>query len=71
MAKKLNIYSSLIISIVLTTTLTLILGEVFTHEFNILLDAPYYRKILFYVSKATHICIGNSYANHPILFYIF
>lgn len=51
MAKKLNIYSSLIISIVLTTTLTLILGEAFTHEFNILLDAPVISRFFFTFQK--------------------
>lgn len=51
MAKKKNIYAALIISIVTITTLTLILGEAFTHEFNILLDAPIISRFFFTFQK--------------------
>lgn len=51
MNKKTNIYVALILSIVAITTLTLILGEAFTHMFNILLDAPILKRIFFTFTK--------------------
>ncbi len=51
MRKKVNIYVALIVSIVSITTSTVILGEAFTHEFNILLDAGILERFFFTFQK--------------------